>query len=168
VVSLQNYFQKSNDGQNSDLGKFNSSKFVHVSSLKTYDSRVFYKFQGIHRLQICSNWIYRTKVMNFMVFISHFAILFFPSKLCTVPLWFLSIFVFYTLQGFQGYLICNFWTSILFYNDFTSCSRNLEFENWIQTSFDSVDQGGWRGWSMWPLLIGLYRFGMEYNMEHWI
>jgi hypothetical protein len=33
VVSLQNNFYNSNDDQISDLVKFNSSKFVHVSSL---------------------------------------------------------------------------------------------------------------------------------------
>jgi hypothetical protein len=108
VVSLQNHFQNSNDDQNSDLSKFNSSKFVHISSLKTFDSIMIYVFQGIHRLQICSNWTYRTKVMNFMVFISHFANLFFTSKLSIELLWFLCINVFYTLQGFQGYLICKF------------------------------------------------------------
>jgi hypothetical protein len=41
VVSLQNHFQNSNDDQNSDLIKFNSSKFVHISSLNFFDSRVF-------------------------------------------------------------------------------------------------------------------------------
>jgi hypothetical protein len=76
VVSLQNHFQRSNDDQISDLIKFNSSKFVHISNLEIFGSVMIYMFQGVHRLQICSNWIYRTKVMNFMVFISHFAILF--------------------------------------------------------------------------------------------
>jgi hypothetical protein len=49
VASLQNNFHNSNDGQNSDLGKFNSSKFVHVSSLKTFDlgKSIDYKFVAI-------------------------------------------------------------------------------------------------------------------------
>jgi hypothetical protein len=38
VVSLQNHFQNLNDDQNSDLVKFNSSKFVHVSSLEIFGS----------------------------------------------------------------------------------------------------------------------------------
>jgi hypothetical protein len=80
VVSLQNHFQNSNDGQNGDLVKFNSRKCVHVSSFKFFDSKVFYMFLGIHRIQICSKWIYRTKVMNFMVFINHFANLFFNQN----------------------------------------------------------------------------------------
>jgi uncharacterized ParB-like nuclease family protein len=83
VVSLQNSFYNSNGGQNSDLAKFEGSKCVHVSSLKFFGSRVFYMFLGIHRLQICSDWIYRTKVMNYMVFISHLCHLIFTSKLCT-------------------------------------------------------------------------------------
>jgi hypothetical protein len=94
-----------------------------------------------------------------MVFISHFAILFFTSKLCTGTLWFLYINVFYTLQGFHGYQICNIWPSILFYNDFTSCSRNLEFENLNSNEFWLGWPGGWRGCSTWPLLISWYRFG---------
>jgi hypothetical protein len=76
-----------------------------------------------------------------MGFIIHFAILFFTSKICTVPLWFLCKFVFYTLQGFQGYLICNFWQSRLFYIDFTSSAQNLEFEIWIWTRIDWFDWG---------------------------
>jgi hypothetical protein len=44
VVSHQNSFYNSNEVQNSDLTKFNSSKFVHVSSLKFFDFRVFYMF----------------------------------------------------------------------------------------------------------------------------
>jgi hypothetical protein len=97
---------------------------MHVSSLENFGSIMIYMFQGIHRLQIYSNWIYRTKVMNFMVFISHFAILFFTSKLCTGILWFLCKILFYTFSGFQGYYICNIWPSIWFYIDFTICSRN--------------------------------------------
>jgi hypothetical protein len=72
VVSLQNHFQKSNDDQISDLVKFNSSKFVHVSSLEIFGSRVFY-----------------------------------------------------TIQGFQGYLNCNFWLSRLISRDFTSSAQIL-------------------------------------------
>jgi hypothetical protein len=55
VVSLKNSFYNSNEVQNSDLTKFNSSKFVHVSSLNFFDFRMFYMSWGIHRLQICSN-----------------------------------------------------------------------------------------------------------------
>jgi hypothetical protein len=77
VVSFQKHFHNLNDDQISDLIKFNSSKFVRVSSLENLGSIMIYMFQGIHRLQICSNWTYRTKVMNFMVFVSHFASLFF-------------------------------------------------------------------------------------------
>jgi hypothetical protein len=44
VVSLQNSFYNSNEVQNSDLTIFNSSKFVHVSSLNFFDFRVFYMF----------------------------------------------------------------------------------------------------------------------------
>jgi hypothetical protein len=44
VVSLQKLFLNSIGAQISDSIKFNSSKFVHMSSLKTVDSRVFYKF----------------------------------------------------------------------------------------------------------------------------
>jgi hypothetical protein len=42
VVSLQNSFYNSNDDENSDLVKFNISKFVHISSLTIFDFRVFY------------------------------------------------------------------------------------------------------------------------------
>jgi hypothetical protein len=44
VVSLQNPFQNSNGAQNSDLAKFEGSKCVHVSNLKTSSSREFYMF----------------------------------------------------------------------------------------------------------------------------
>jgi hypothetical protein len=44
VVSLQNSFYNSNGDQISDLVKFNSSKFVHVSNLKKNCSKVFYMF----------------------------------------------------------------------------------------------------------------------------
>jgi hypothetical protein len=44
VVSLKNHFQNSNGGQNSDLVKFNGSKCVHVSNLKTSGSKEFYMF----------------------------------------------------------------------------------------------------------------------------
>jgi hypothetical protein len=58
---------------------------------------------------------------------------------------------FYTFQGFQGYLICNFWPSILFSIDFTICSRNLEFESdlklkgfdWILTEATWLALVGW-------------------------
>jgi hypothetical protein len=80
VVSLQKLFLKSIGAQISDLIKFNNSKFVHVSSLNFFGSRIIYMFQGIHRLQICSNCTYRTKVMNFMVFISHFLLFYFHPK----------------------------------------------------------------------------------------
>jgi hypothetical protein len=63
-----------------------------------------------------------------MGFIGHFANLFFTSKLYNVPLWFLRVNVFYTFQGFQGYQICNFWPSGLFYIDFTRSAQNLKFE----------------------------------------
>jgi hypothetical protein len=108
VVSLQNHLQKSNDDQISDLIKFNSSKFVHVSSLEIFGSIMIYMFQGVHRLQICSNWIYKTKVMNFMVFVSHFAILFFISKLYTAPLLFLCTSVFYHSKESRDAWFVNF------------------------------------------------------------
>jgi hypothetical protein len=114
VVSLQNHFHNSNDDQNSDLVKFNISKCVHVSRLNFFGSRVFYMFLGIHRLQICRNWIYKTKVIKKMVFITHFCHFIFTSKFCTVLLRFLCIFVFYTFLGFQGYQVCNIWPSRYF------------------------------------------------------
>jgi hypothetical protein len=76
-----------------------------------------------------------------MGFISYFAILFFTSKLCTVPLWFLFIFVFYTFQGIQGYLVRKFWPGSLFYNEFTRSALNLKFENLNSNEFDSFDWG---------------------------
>jgi hypothetical protein len=100
-----------------------------------FDSKVFYMFWGIHRLQICSNWIYRTKVMNFMVFISHFCYFIFIPKLCTVPLF----FIYYTLQGFQGYQICKIWPSGLFSKQFTRLVQFLWFEIQILFDFHPVD-----------------------------
>jgi hypothetical protein len=50
VVSLENSFYISKGNENSDLNIFNSRKFVHVLTLKTFDSKVFYMFQGFHRL----------------------------------------------------------------------------------------------------------------------
>jgi hypothetical protein len=44
VASLQNHFQNSNGDQNSNLAKFEGSKYVHVSSLNFFGSRVFYIF----------------------------------------------------------------------------------------------------------------------------
>jgi hypothetical protein len=76
-----------------------------------------------------------------MGFTSHFAILFFTSKLCTELLWFICIVVFYTFQGFQGYLNCKFWPSRLFYIDFTSSVQKLEFENLKSNEFDPFDPG---------------------------
>jgi hypothetical protein len=64
VVSLKNHFQNSNGDQICDLAKFEGSKCVHVSSLKTFGSKVFYMFKGIHILQICRKWMFRTKVMH--------------------------------------------------------------------------------------------------------
>jgi hypothetical protein len=136
VVSLQKLFLNSIGAQISDLIKFNNSKFVHISSLEIFGSIMIYMFQGIHRLQICSNWIYRTKVMNFMVFISHFAILFFTSKLCAVTLWFLHINVFYTLQGFHVYQICNFWPSSYFLMNFRIGYRNRDLNLNLKFRFD--------------------------------
>jgi hypothetical protein len=56
------------------------------------------------------------------------------SKLCTVTLWYYCMVGFYTLQGFQGYQVCNFWPSRLFSIDFTSSVHFLKFENqfWIR------------------------------------
>jgi hypothetical protein len=85
-------------------------------------------FLGIHKLQICSNWIYRTKVIKKMVFITHFCHFIFTSKFCTVPLRFLYVFVFYTFLGFQGYQFCNFWPSTLFSIEFTSLEHILSFQ----------------------------------------
>jgi hypothetical protein len=62
---------------------------------------------------------------------------------------FLCINGFYTFQGFQGYLICNFWPSILFSIDFTRCSRNLElnfnFEINLTGLTGGADRPGRRG-----------------------
>jgi hypothetical protein len=44
VVSLKNHFQNSNGDQICDLAKFEGGKCVHVSSLKTFGSKVFYMF----------------------------------------------------------------------------------------------------------------------------
>jgi hypothetical protein len=44
VALLQKHFQNSNGDKNSDLVKFNSSKCVHISSLKFFGSRVVYMF----------------------------------------------------------------------------------------------------------------------------
>jgi hypothetical protein len=64
---------------------------------------------------------------------------------------------FYTFQGFQGYKICNFWTSRTFYMDFTSCSI---FERFLNL-FD-FRQATWR----YP--ICRYRFSFRTNKDPWI
>jgi hypothetical protein len=86
---------------------------------------------GIHRLQICSNWIHRTKVMNFMVFISHFCYFIFIPKICAEPLWFLCIDGFYTFVEFHRYQVCKIWPSGLFYMDFANSGHIQWFEIWI-------------------------------------
>lgn len=48
-----------------DLNRFENSKCVHDSNLKTFDSKVFYTFIRIHRLQKLLIWTYRSKVMDF-------------------------------------------------------------------------------------------------------
>jgi hypothetical protein len=55
---------------------------------------------------------------------------------------------FYTLQEFQGYKVCNFWTSGLISIDFISCSK---FERDLNL-FDYRQ-------AMWRYLIGGYQFG---------
>jgi hypothetical protein len=65
--SFQNHFYKSNYDQSSDLDRFECTKFVHVSTLVFLDSKVFYMFWGIHRLQICYFWMTRAKDMNQLV-----------------------------------------------------------------------------------------------------
>jgi hypothetical protein len=86
VVSLKNHFQNSNDGQNGDLVKFEDSKVVHVSNLKIFGSRVFYKFRGFHRLPIYDFWIIREKDMNYLVLKCNLYHLNFTSKFYTVTM----------------------------------------------------------------------------------
>jgi hypothetical protein len=158
VVSLQKLFLNSNGAQISDLIKFEGSKCVHDSNLKITSCKVFYKFWGIHRLQICYFWMTRAKDKNYLVLKCYLYHLNFTSKLCTTPLWFLCISVFYTLQGIQGYLVCKFCPSIWFYIDFISCSRNLEIEFEFKNEFWLGWPGGWPSWPTWQNLIGWYRF----------
>jgi hypothetical protein len=147
VVSLQNHFQKSNGDQNSDLVKFKGSKCVHVSSFNFFESRVFYMFWGIHRLQICRNWMCRTFSMNYLVRIGTFCHLKIISKLCTVIVWYYCMIGFYTFQGFQGYEICKSWPSRLFSRQFTSSGHIMwfEFQNWNQ-NWPGLTGSDWTGY----------------------
>jgi hypothetical protein len=64
---------------------------------------------------------------------------------------------FYTLQGFQGYQICNFWPGRLFSIDFTSSEHILSFEIRIQNEFDlksdRADYAGDVAVTHWPIPI---------------
>jgi hypothetical protein len=123
-----------------------------------FGSRVFYMFWGIQRLQICRNWMYRTKVMIYLVQIGNYCHLKFISKTYTVTLWYYYLIGFYTLQGFQGYKVCKKWTCRLFSMEFTNHlwnrDLNLKFENEF-----------WLGWleltwlATWQHGTGWYRFG---------
>jgi hypothetical protein len=84
--------------------------------------------------------------MIYLVQIGSYCHLNFISKLYTVTLQCFCITGF-TLQGFQGYKICNFWTGRLFSMEITRFSK---FE-WILNLFDS-----WL--ATWLYLIGRYRF----------
>jgi hypothetical protein len=76
--------------------------------------------------------------------------------------------MFYTLQGFQGYLICKFWPSRLFYIDFTRSAQKLEFENLNSNEFDSIDPRLTRAGDMaaryWLIPIQVRPF----NPGHWM
>jgi hypothetical protein len=85
-VSIKNHSQNSNVGQNGDLVKFERSKCVHVSNLKIFGSRVFYKFRGFHRLPIYDFRIIREKDMNYLVLICKLYHLIFTSIICTVTM----------------------------------------------------------------------------------
>jgi hypothetical protein len=86
VVSLQKLFLKSNGAQISDLIRFEGSKCVDVSNLNVSGSRVFHMFWGIQRLQICRNWMYKTKVMIYLVQKCNLNYLKISSKFCTVTM----------------------------------------------------------------------------------
>jgi hypothetical protein len=159
--SSQNHFQKSNYDQNGDLDRFECTKFVHATTLVFLDSKVFYMFWGIHRLEICYCWITRAKDMNYLVLRRYFNHLKFISKCCTVTMWYYCTIRFYNFQGFQGYVICNFWTYGLKDIKFTSSGHILWFENqiWINLTrvWPVLTEAGYVASPYWPIP---FRYGI--------
>jgi hypothetical protein len=143
--SSQNHFYKSNYDQSGDLNEFECTKFVHISTLGFLDSKMFYMFIGLHRLQICYFWITRAKDMNYLVLKCNLYHLNFASIIYTVTMWYYCLFGFYTFQGFQGYKICKIWNSGLFYIDFTRFSRNRNLKFKFKIDFDRGADWGWLG-----------------------
>jgi hypothetical protein len=88
---------------------FECTKFVHVSTLVFLDSKVFYMFWGLHRLQICYFRTTRAKDMNYLVLKCNLHHLNFTSINCAVTMWYYCIFGFYTFVGFQWHIIFYFW-----------------------------------------------------------
>jgi hypothetical protein len=64
---FQNKIWNSSYDQNSDLDRFECTRFVHVSTLMFLDSMIFYMIRGFQRLQICDFWMCKTKDMNLLV-----------------------------------------------------------------------------------------------------
>jgi hypothetical protein len=86
----------------------------------------------------------RTISVNYLVQIGTFCHLKIISKFCIVTPWYYCMVWFYTLQGLQGYQICNFWPSRLISMDFTSCSKfERKFESvWLWSGHVAVSDRG--------------------------
>jgi hypothetical protein len=126
---------------------------VHILTLKTFDSKLFYMFQGFHRLQICSIWTHRTKVMNLLGFEGHFAILFFNLNISQNH-WCFSVEMGSThFKDFRDILFVNFGQVFYFLSILQDAVENWDLDFEFITDLTQF----WLGW----------RGGGDVASRHW-